>query len=102
MKIIAVVVTFNRRELLKRNIECLRRNKPVSSILVVNNGSTDGTKEWLDEQQDLSVIHQANVGGSGGFYTGIEHAYQSGADWIWCMDDDVFPRENCLEKLLAE
>lgn len=102
MKIIAVVVTFNRRELLKRNIECLRRNKPVSSILVVNNGSTDGTKEWLDEQQDLSVIHQANVGGSGGFYTGIEHAYQSGADWVWCMDDDVFPRENCLEKLLAE
>ena len=102
MKIIAVVVTFNRRELLKRNIECLRRNKPISSILVVNNGSTDGTKEWLDEQKDLSAIHQANVGGSGGFYTGIEHAYQAGADWIWCMDDDVFPRENCLEKLLAE
>ena len=102
MKIIAVVVTFNRRELLKRNIECLRLNKPISSILVINNGSTDGTKEWLDEQKDLSVIHQANVGGSGGFYTGIEHAYQAGADWIWCMDDDVFPRENCLEKLLAE
>ena len=102
MKIIAVVVTFNRRELLKRNIECLRRNKPVSSILVVNNGSTDGTKEWLDEQKDLSIIHQANVGGSGGFYTGIEHAYQAGADWIWCMDDDVFPRENCLEQLLKE
>ncbi len=102
MKIIAVVVTFNRKELLKRNIECLRRNKPVSSILVVNNGSTDGTKEWLDEQKDLSIIHQANVGGSGGFYTGIEHAYQAGADWIWCMDDDVFPRENCLEQLLKE
>lgn len=102
MKIIAVVVTFNRRDLLKRNIECLRLNKPISSILVVNNGSTDGTKEWLDEQKDLSVIHQANVGGSGGFYTGIEHAYQAGADWIWCMDDDVFPRKDCLEKLLAE
>ena len=102
MKIIAVVVTFNRRDLLKRNIECLRLNKPISSILVINNGSTDGTKEWLDEQKDLSVIHQANVGGSGGFYTGIEYAYQAGADWIWCMDDDVFPREDCLEKLLAK
>lgn len=102
MKIIAVVVTFNRRELLKRNIACLRRNKLISSICVINNGSTDGTKEWLDEQKDLTIIHQTNVGGSGGFYTGIRHAYQAGADWIWCMDDDVFPREDCLEKLLSE
>lgn len=102
MSIIAVVVTYNRRELLKRNIQCLRRNKPLSSIIVVNNGSTDGTKDWLDEQTDLTVIHQSNVGGSGGFYAGIECAYQQGADWIWCMDDDVFPRKDCLEELLKE
>ena len=102
MNIIVVVVTFNRLELLKRNIECLRMNKPVSSILVVNNGSTDGTREWLDTQADLKIIHQENVGGSGGFYTGIEYAYHMGADWIWCMDDDVFPRDTCLEELLKE
>ena len=100
MNIIAVVVTYNRRELLKRNIACLRLNTPVSSIVVVNNGSTDGTGAWLDEQEDLAVIHQENVGGSGGFYRGIQYAYQAGADWIWCMDDDVFPRPDCMELLL--
>lgn len=100
MNIIAVVVTYNRRELLKRNIACLRLNTPVSSIVVVNNGSTDGTEAWLDEQEDLTVIHQENVGGSGGFYRGIQYAYQAGADWIWCMDDDVFPRPDCMEYLL--
>ena len=100
MNIIAVVVTYNRRELLKRNIACLRLNTPVSSIVVVNNGSTDGTGAWLDEQEDLTVIHQENVGGSGGFYRGIQYAYQAGADWIWCMDDDVFPRPDCMEYLL--
>lgn len=102
MNITAVVVTFNRRELLKKNIDCLRQNKPVSQIVVVNNGSTDGTHEWLDDQQDLIVIHQENVGGSGGFYTGIEYAYNTGADWIWCMDDDVFPRATCLDELLKK
>ncbi len=100
MKITAVVVTFNRLNLLKRNVNCLRQNKPVSQIVVVNNGSTDGTSEWLAEQTDLKVITQENVGGSGGFYTGIDYAYRDGADWIWCMDDDVFPRADCMEKLL--
>ena len=100
MKIYAVVVTYNRFELLKRNIACLRQNKPITQIVVVNNGSTDGTQQWLSEQSDLKVINQENVGGSGGFYTGIDTAYRDGADWIWCMDDDVFPRANCLEKML--
>ena len=102
MNITAVVVTFNRKELLKKNIEALRRQKELTTILVVNNGSTDGTAEWLDSQDDLCVIHQSNVGGSGGFYTGIDAAYEGGADWIWCMDDDVFPREGCLTALLKE
>lgn len=100
MKITAVVVTYNRVELLKRNIRCLRQNKPLSSIVVVNNGSTDGTAEWLSAQTDLTVVTQENVGGSGGFYTGMQYAYREGADWIWCMDDDVFPRADCLECLL--
>lgn len=100
MNVIAVVVTYNRRELLKRNLSCLRANRPVASIVVVNNGSTDGTTEWLTEQKDLIVIHQENVGGSGGFYRGIQQAFQMGADWIWCMDDDVFPRPDCMEHLL--
>ncbi|WP_302576295.1 glycosyltransferase family 2 protein [Phocaeicola barnesiae] len=100
MNVVAVVVTYNRRELLNRNLSCLRANRPVQSIVVVNNGSTDGTTEWLKEQKDLIVIHQENVGGSGGFYRGIQHACQLKADWIWCMDDDVFPRADCMEHLL--
>lgn len=99
MKVIAVVVTYNRSQLLKRNITCLRKNSP-HAIIVVNNGSTDDTGEWLAEQTDLIVITQANVGGSGGFYTGIQQAMERGADWIWCMDDDVFPRPDCLSNLL--
>lgn len=99
MKVITVVVTYNRSQLLKRNITCLRKNSP-HAIIVVNNGSTDDTREWLAEQTDLIVITQANVGGSGGFYTGIQQAMERGADWIWCMDDDVFPRPDCLSNLL--
>ena len=58
MKIIAVVVTYNRLELLKRNISFLKQNKPLSAIVVVNNGSTDGTSEWLASQDSLTVVYR--------------------------------------------
>lgn len=100
MKIVAVVVTYNRLELLKRVVDCLHKNSPVSDIVVVNNGSTDGTTDWLAAQEGLVVVNQENVGGSGGFHAGIDKACRMGADWIWCMDDDVFPRPDCMERLL--
>ena len=101
VKVTAVVVTYNRVNLLQRVVKALESQTiGLYKILVVNNGSTDGTKEWLDSQTKLTVIHQDNVGGSGGFYRGINEASKEETDWIWCMDDDVFPRENCLEKLL--
>lgn len=103
MSIASVVVTYNRKELLKRVVESLRNQTvPLDAIIVVDNHCTDGSSEWLDLQKDLIVIHQENVGGSGGFYTGIQYAHKHGFDWVWCMDDDVFPCANCLEELLKE
>ncbi len=99
--VVAVVVTYNRLNLLQRVVGALKgQSKKLDKIYIVNNGSTDGTKEWLDGQTGLNVIHQENVGGSGGFYRGIQEASKEECDWIWCMDDDVFPREDCLETLL--
>lgn len=101
MKIYAFIVTFNRFELLKRVVECLRNQTyKIDKILVVNNASTDGTSEWLAIQPDLFVINQENLGGAGGFHTGVKYCYEDGADWIWMMDDDVFPEKDCLENLL--
>lgn len=103
MSIAAVVVTFNRLKYLKKVISAIKEQTlEVNYIIVINNGSTDGTREWLDSQPSLSVIHQDNVGGSGGFYRGIQEALKLESDWIWCMDDDVYPRPDCLANLLKQ
>lgn len=100
LSIAAVVVTFNRLTLLQKCIKALiNQTQKLDAIIVINNNSTDGTKEWLDKQNNLIVIHQENVGGSGGFFRGIKEAYERGFDWVWTMDDDVNPTSNCLEKL---
>ncbi|MER3463675.1 MAG: glycosyl transferase family 2 [Chitinophagaceae bacterium] len=101
MKVIAVVVTYNRLSLLKECINALgTQTHSLDQILIVNNGSTDGTTEWLHQQNDLIAIQQPNLGGAWGFQVGIKEAYKLGADWIWLMDDDTIPYPNALEALV--
>jgi rhamnopyranosyl-N-acetylglucosaminyl-diphospho-decaprenol beta-1,3/1,4-galactofuranosyltransferase len=101
MKIIAVVVTFNRLPLLKKCLNAISsQTLPPDNTIVINNGSTDGTASWL-AQQAVVTYHQANLGGAGGFSRGISAAYEHGADWIWIMDDDTIPHLDALEKLVT-
>ena len=100
-KIVAVVVTYNRIALLKKCVQAIRiQTRRPEEIIVVNNNSIDGTLEWLKNQNDLTVITQKNLGGAGGFHTGIKRAYEKGYDWVWCMDDDVLPQQKALQELL--
>jgi len=101
---VATVLTFNRIELLKECIKCIRdQTVPVNQIIVINNASTDGTTEWLNQQPDIKVVTMIkNLGGSAGFKRGLEEAYQQQLEWIWMMDDDAFPEKECLENLLKE
>ena len=101
-KVIAVIVTYNRRKLLTECINALRiQTREINLILVINNGSTDDTESWLKQQKDIQYFSQSNTGSGGGFNTGIKMAYEQKFDWIWLMDDDGFPKEDALEKLLV-
>lgn len=107
MKIGVVLVTFNRKQDLIKALESYQlQTKAPEFVLVVNNNSTDGTRELLDEWQKKQekyvkkVIHlNQNIGGSGGFYTGLHEGLQLNADWLWVADDDAFPEPNSLENI---
>ncbi|MGI6285995.1 glycosyltransferase family 2 protein [Neomoorella humiferrea] len=99
----AVVVTYNRKDLLRRCLQALfSQIRQADEILVVNNASNDGTKDMLEfEFPNVKVLNLSeNIGGSGGFYKGIKWAYEQGYDWIWIMDDDGKPLSNTLVELL--
>jgi GT2 family glycosyltransferase len=102
MKICATVITYNRIEFLKEIIDALRnQTRRPDGIIVVNNSSTDGTEDWLNQQVDLTVFKQENIGSSGGQWRAFKEAFDLGYDWIWTMDDDVVPENNALEILIA-
>lgn len=106
-KICAVIVTFNRIACLKKNLNCLfNQNIPIDKIIIINNNSNDGTKEYLDEvlYRHNNVIVKnllQNIGGAGGFSEGVKTASElNDIDYIWGMDDDAYPKEDALENLL--
>ena len=91
----AVIVTYNRKELLGENIRMLlKQTRLFDRIFIVDNCSTDGTAEYLEEngwknnKQFVYIKTESNIGGAGGFYTGTRAAFEYGADWIVLMDDD--------------
>lgn len=107
MKVAAVVVTHNRCELLSQCLVALfAQDCRVDCVIVIDNASTDGTEQAMDRLQateaKLCYVRLAvNVGGAGGFATGMREAYRLGADWLWLMDDDTIVSPDALTHLLV-
>ena len=106
--VFAVVVTYNRLDLLKENLLALQKQSyPIHKIIVVNNHSTDGTGEYLKRIKEENAVFDIvaldkNSGGAGGFCEGIKRAVKLGGDWVWLMDDDTIPTHDALEKLIEK
>lgn len=98
MKLAVVLVTYNRIQDLKIALKKYEEQLVLPEyVLVVNNASTDGTKEYLDKWYTIPasfekvLIHNFNnEGGSGGFYLGIQKALTLNCDYIFLADDDAF------------
>lgn len=103
-RVVAVVVTWNRRELLVESLDAVRaQSTPVAATVVVDNASTDGTPEVLAAYDGLDVVALGeNTGGAGGFAAGVERALAvHEPDLVWLMDDDTVAEPTALEEALA-
>ncbi|WP_304154116.1 glycosyltransferase [Phocaeicola plebeius] len=102
IKTLVVIVTYNRLSDLKACVNALSlQTYKYFDIVVVNNGSTDGTKEWLESKKELIVINQANLGGAGGFYSGMKFMLDHDYENIILMDDDGIPDKSEIENLIC-
>lgn len=104
----AVVVTYNRKDLL---VECmdalLNQSVPLNKIIVFNNASTDGTEKlftegglFFENDNIEFVTSQSNLGGAGGFEKAFEIAQRGNYSNLWIMDDDTIPEKDALAELL--
>ena len=103
MKLGVVIVTYNRIELLKECIaNCINQVLKFDKIFVINNASTDGTTEFLNNlaYDNIMVINsKENLGGSGGFYEGIKIALNYDLDYLLLIDDDAILDANYNDEI---
>lgn len=103
-RVTAIVVTYNRRDLLEESLTALgAQSRAPDRVIVVDNASADGTAEMVAgrfPEADLLTLPR-NVGGAGGFSAGMARALDGGAGFLWLLDDDTVPEPGALEALLA-
>jgi GT2 family glycosyltransferase len=103
-RVVAVIVAWNRRELMLEGLRALAaQTRPVDAVVVIDNASTDGSADAARELMPGAdvVVFPENTGGAGGFAAGIERALnRHGADLVWLMDDDTVPEPEALAELL--
>ena len=104
MKVSAVVVTYNRVEMLKEVISALLSSKArLNHVIVIDNNSDKATQDFLLSMgSSIEYVRLTeNLGGAGGFNRGIRYFMEhTEDDAVWLMDDDTVPDESTLSSLI--
>jgi hypothetical protein len=96
--IAAIITTLDNLPLLKEQIQVLRRDEFVSKVIVVSNGSQDGTNEWLAKQSDLISVVRDNLGAGPGRNAGLNAA--GNVDYYLMLDGGIRPLIGGTQRLL--
>lgn len=106
-KVCAVIITYNRKKLVGECLESvLEQSYDVSNVVIFDNASTDGTKDYLiekcllDDERINYIRIEKNIGPAGAFAEAYKLSLDKKCQWIWAMDDDTIPAKNCLEELI--
>lgn len=99
----AIVVTYNRRDVLAEALEAIAAQSwTPRSVCVVDNASQDGTEEMVRSRfPSVEYVRLAdNLGPAGGFAAGLAHHDGRDSDYFWFLDDDSRPHAHALERVL--
>ncbi len=90
MKLLAIIPLFNKEETIKRAIESVRMQTTTIDLLIVNDGSTDGSAAVVDtlKNDNTTVISQTNAGVSVARNVGIHYAIENDYTHIAFLDGD--------------
>ena len=103
-KIGIVICNYNKQDYIVNCVNSVMRSSISDfDIYVVDNASTDHSVKVLQEEfgeQITLLVNTENLGGSGGFNTGLREVLQRDYEYIMLMDNDIIVDEHAVEELL--
>lgn len=98
-----VICNYNKKDFVLQCVQSVLESKEKNfDIYVVDNASSDGSAEALKKAygNQITVIeNKENLGGSGGFNTGLRIVRDKGYSYFMCLDDDAAVDENALSAI---
>lgn len=105
-EVIAIMVVWNGLPFLAEGVaSVLRELRPQDDLLIVDNGSTDGSAEWVHQHYPNVALLQTsrNLGGAGGFNAGMTVALRClRCRYAWLLDNDIIIEAGALPPLLDQ
>lgn len=102
-KLLVIIVTFNAEQWLDRCFVSLRESTVKPDIMVIDNGSTDGTLKWIWEHTSDNVrIYPTgtNLGFGAANNIGLRRALDEGYQYVYLLNQDAWVAPDCFEKLI--
>lgn len=103
-KVVVTILSYNGKSLLEEVLSSYKENNyPNFQILIIDNGSTDGTCDWVQQNYpDVFILRtEKNLGYSGGFNFGLDYVFnQMKADYALISNNDVKADKEVVHSLL--
>lgn len=98
-EVLAIVVSFNGMSWISRCVSSVAESG--ADLLVIDNGSTDGTPEWLRSEGIEVISRDDNPGFGAANNIGIALALSRGYDYVYLLNQDAWLCDRCLERMLS-
>lgn len=99
-EILVIIVTFNGMQWLERCIGSVRASEVPADIIAIDNGSTDGSVEWMRAHGVDVVCNSTNMGFGGANNIGFKKALEEGYSYVYLLNQDAWVMPDTFGKLI--
>ncbi|MBQ0057391.1 MAG: glycosyltransferase family 2 protein [Bacteroidales bacterium] len=102
-RILTIIVTYNGMQWLDKCLTMLRQSTEPTDVIVIDNCSTDGTREFVPSHYPEVIWRpqSANLGFGQGNNLGLRYALDNGYDYVLLLNQDAYLQTDALSHLVA-
>lgn len=101
-KLLVIIVTYNAMQWADRCFSSLTKSSFPNEVFVVDNGSNDGTQEFIQKNYPSVIFHQSieNLGFGKANNMGFKYALDNGFDFVYLLNQDAWVEHDVFQKLI--